>query len=68
MPEERTGISMKDRIGEYFVGMQMLSLEHIEKIMEYQSEHPRHKFGEIAIELGYLEQRDVDEYLNKEVE
>jgi len=56
---------MKERIGEYFAGIQMLSLEHIEKIMEYQSEHPGLKFGEIAVTLGYLEQRDIDEYLER---
>ncbi len=34
----RTGKGMKELIGEYFVGMQMLSIEHIEKIMDYQKE------------------------------
>ncbi|WP_319562339.1 hypothetical protein [Marispirochaeta sp.] len=59
---------MKERIGEYFIGIQMLSLEHIEKIMEYQSDNPGLKFGEIAIKLGYLDQRDVDEYLDMDKE
>jgi hypothetical protein len=56
---------MKERIGEYFAGIQMLSLEHIEKIMEYQRVHPGLKFGEIAVLLGYLEQSDIDEYLER---
>ena len=52
------------RIGEYFLGQDLLSFEQCEKVIEYQEDHPNMMFGEIAVMLGYLEQQDIDDYLN----
>lgn len=56
---------MNNRIGEYFIGLNILSFEQAEEILRVQRESPTRKFGEIAIQLGYLNQRDVDKYLGK---
>ena len=56
---------MNKRIGEYFVSLNILSFEQAEKILKVQNEYPDKKFGEIAVQLGYLDQRDVEEYLGQ---
>ena len=56
---------MNKRIGEYFVSLNILSFEQAEKILKVQNEYPNKKFGEIAVQLGYLDQRDVEEYLGQ---
>lgn len=56
---------MTRRIGEYFVSLNILSFEQAEKIIEMQKEHPNQKFGQIAVQLGFLDQSDVEEYLGQ---
>jgi hypothetical protein len=56
---------MNPRIGEYFVGIQLLSLEQLEEVLKRQDDYPGMKFGEVAVKLGYLEQRDIDEFLEE---
>ena len=56
---------MNKRIGEYFVSLNILSFEQAEKILKVQNEYPNKKFGDIAVQLGYLNQRDVEEYLGQ---
>lgn len=56
---------MNKRIGEYFVSLNILSFEQAEKILKVQNEYPNKKFGDIAVQLGYLDQRDVEEYLGQ---
>ena len=45
---------MQDKIGEYFIKLDLLSFEQAEIILEYQRKNPEMKFGEIAVTLGYL--------------
>ncbi len=54
---------MKKRIGDYFVGLNQLSFEQCEEVLKYQKKNPHMKFGEISIELGYLSEKDIQEYL-----
>ena len=56
---------MNKRIGEYFVSLNILSFEQAEKILKVQNEYPNKKFRDIAVQLGYLDQRDVEEYLGQ---
>ncbi|MCK5153568.1 MAG: hypothetical protein KAQ93_04355 [Spirochaetales bacterium] len=56
---------MNQRIGEYFVSLNILSFEQAEKILEIQKDHPNKKFGEIAVQLSYLDHNEVEDYLGK---
>lgn len=53
---------MKQRIGEHFIGLNLLSLEQCEEVLKIQTDDPKKKFGEIAISLGFLEEADISEY------
>jgi len=55
----------KELIGEYFVNLHDLSFEQAEKVLSVQKQkkNRKKKFGEIAIELGFLEIKKLDEYL-----
>ena len=55
---------MNTRIGEHFIGLNRLSFEQCEKILKYQKKHPKMKFGEISVKLGYLEQEEINEFIN----
>ncbi len=55
---------MDKRIGEHFIGLNRLSFEQCEEVLKYQKKNPHKKFGEISIELGYLKQDEVSEYIN----
>ena len=46
---------MKDRIGEQLIKLDLLSFEQAEMILEYQRKHMDMKFGEIAIQMGFLD-------------
>jgi len=52
---------MKERIGEYLVHLELLSFEQAEEILRVQSEQMHNKkFGEIALELGYITTEDLE--------
>ncbi len=54
----------KELIGEHFVNLHDLSFEQAEKVLKVQKKNKKKKFGEIAIELGFLEPKKIDEYLD----
>lgn len=56
----------KELIGEHFVNLHDLSFEQAEKVLvvQKQKKNRKKKFGQIAIELGFLESRKLKEYLN----
>ena len=58
---------MHELIGEHFVNLKDLSFEQAEKILHVQKykKNRKKKFGEIAIELGFLDPGDVNEYLDE---
>ncbi len=57
----------KELIGEHFVNLKDLSFEQAEKVLQVQKykKNRKKKFGEIAIELGFLEPKNVKEYLDE---
>jgi hypothetical protein len=54
----------QELIGEHFVNLHDLSFEQAEKVIKVQKKNKKKKFGEIAIELGFLELKKLDEYLD----
>ena len=53
---------MKERIGEYLIRLELLSFEQAEEILRVQSEiKSGKKFGEIALDLGYITEDDLEE-------
>ncbi|MCK5673714.1 MAG: hypothetical protein KAH95_10065 [Spirochaetales bacterium] len=55
----------KELIGEHFVNLHDLSFEQAEKVLKVQKRNKKKKFGEIAIDLGFLESKKLNEYLDK---
>lgn len=56
----------KELIGEHFVNLHDLSFEQAEKVLQVQKQkkNRKKKFGQIAVELGFLETIKLDEYLD----
>lgn len=57
--------SMHELIGEHFVNLKDLSFEQAEKVLLVQIKNKKKKFGEIAVELGFLEPKKLDNYLDE---
>lgn len=55
---------MKEKIGEQLIRLDLLSFEQAEEILRYQDTHPEKKFGDIAVELGFLEVDQIGNYQN----
>lgn len=43
-----------EKIGEYLIRMEELSFEQAELILKKQKRSPKKKFGQIAVELGFI--------------
>ncbi len=56
---------MHELIGEHFVNLKDLSFEQAEKVLLVQIKNKKKKFGEIAVELGFLEPKKLDNYLDE---
>ncbi len=67
--DKRTGGKMKDpnssieRIGEFFVRIGIITPDQVEEVLKIQKSEPDRLFGEIAIELGYINDKALDEYI-----
>ena len=53
----------KELIGEHFVNLHDLSFEQAEEVLKIQKKNKKKKFGEIAIRLGFLAPKKLNEYL-----
>lgn len=53
---------MKEKIGEQLIRLDILSFEQAEEILQYQQAHPKMRFGEIAVKLGFIEQDEIGKY------
>jgi len=53
----------EERIGEFLIRMGILTPKQVEDILFFQRITPNLRFGEIGIEKGYLQRRDVRRYL-----
>ncbi len=56
---------MHELIGEHFVNLKDLSFEQAEKVLQVQKKNKKKKFGQIAVELGFLEANKLDNYLDE---
>lgn len=50
-------------IGAFLIKNGELSFEQAEQIMQIQQVNPEKRFGEIAVELGFIGYKEVNEYL-----
>lgn len=53
---------MRERIGEYFIRLELLSFEQAEAVIVYQQQHPKLCFGEIALLLDFISDEDLKGY------
>ena len=60
MPEDST---VRERIGDFLVRIGAMTTEHQIDVLKRQEKEPSRLFGEIAIELKYIDDAAVDEYL-----
>lgn len=54
-----------ERIGEFLVKIGALTAAQRDEVLTKQTESPNRLFGEIAIELGYINDSAVDQYLEQ---
>ena len=52
---------LTERLGELLVRMGVLSEQQVAKVLEYQQQHPGILFGQIAIKLGYITDKVLEE-------
>ncbi|HON80377.1 MAG TPA: hypothetical protein PK544_17935 [Spirochaetota bacterium] len=59
-----SGNGRREKIGQYLVRLDYLSFEQAEEVLRIQQENPGMKFGDIAVELGYIDRDILEEYIN----
>ncbi|MDA3951240.1 MAG: hypothetical protein PF508_18680 [Spirochaeta sp.] len=57
----------QERIGEFLVKIGAMTPEQRDEILDRQKEEPDRLFGEIAVELGYINDAAIDTFLGREV-
>lgn len=57
----------QERIGEFLVKIGAMTPEQRDEILDRQKEEPNRLFGEIAVELGYINDAAVDTFLGRDV-
>jgi hypothetical protein len=53
-----------ERIGEFLRRIGALTNEQVEHVLEVQRETPDKKFGQVAVELGYIREELIDRFLS----
>ncbi len=53
-----------ERIGEFLRRMGALTNEQVEHVLAVQREAPETKFGQVAVELGYIREELIDRFLS----
>jgi hypothetical protein len=56
--------AMEERIGEALVRIGAMKSYQVEDVLRLQERGDRRMFGEIAIELGYIDDQAIRKYLN----
>jgi hypothetical protein len=56
--------AMEERIGEALVRIGAMKSYQVEDVLRLQQGGDRRMFGEIAIELGYIDDQAIRKYLN----
>jgi len=54
-----------ERIGEFLVKIGAMTPEQRNEILDRQKEDPNRLFGEIAVELGYINDTAIDSFLSR---
>lgn len=57
--------SSVERLGEFLVRIGALTPEKVEQVLEIQKSQPDRLFGQIAIDLGYITDSHVDQFLEQ---
>ena len=58
---------MKEKTGEHLIRLELLSFEQAEEILKIQKTSSGDKrFGEIAIDLGYISEDDLENIINEQ--
>ncbi|TVR57786.1 MAG: hypothetical protein EA426_11350 [Spirochaetaceae bacterium] len=57
--------SSHERIGEFLVKIGAMTSDQRNEILDIQKKEPNRLFGEIAVELGYINDAAVDAFLNR---
>ena len=57
-----------EKIGEFLIKIGALTKEKVAEILEKQEKDPSKLFGEIALELGYIDDKAIDKYLASQSE
>ncbi len=55
----------KEFIGEFFLRLEILTEDEIEKILHWQKKMPHRLFGEIGVEKGLLTDGELNRFLEK---
>ena len=53
----------REKIGQYLVRLDYLSFEQAEEVLRVQQENPGRKFGDIAVELEFIDREILEEYI-----
>ncbi len=53
-------------IGEFLVSIKAITEDQCREVLNIQNQEPERLFGEIAIELGYIDDAAVDQYLSQQ--
>ena len=54
------------RIGEYLVMIGAITKEQVNTVLTKQEQDPHKLFGEIACELGFITDEDIDKYFQSQ--
>jgi len=52
-----------ERLGEFLVRIGVMEEEQVRLVLEEQKKQPGVLFGQIAIELGFINEKAIDDYL-----
>ena len=55
----------KERIGEFLVRTGALTQNQVNEVLNKKQEQPDRLFGDIALELGYINNEIIDKFLKK---
>ena len=55
--------SMEEKIGQGLVHMGAMTKEQVAEVLKRQKQGDKRRFGQIAIELGYVDVKSIIEYL-----
>ncbi|MFP3960317.1 MAG: hypothetical protein ACLFUX_09125 [Spirochaetaceae bacterium] len=55
-------------MGQFLVRRGFITREHVREILNYQRRRPRKFFGQLAVELGYLDEDVITLYFKERAE